>query len=96
MRTQEEIKAAAAVRHRARPKSAVRKLQGQPLRVWGVRLLLMVLGVILVHSLWPMPLEASRGWGGVLRAGLGGVVGVFLWSGFDYLRQLFKPRPPAV
>ena len=95
MRTQEEIIAAAIVRHRTRPQSAMRQLQGQPLWVWGVRLLLMVLGVMLVQSLWPMRLEASRGWLGDLRAGLCGVCGVFLWSGFDYLRQLFRPGPPT-
>ena len=55
----------------------------------------MVLGVILIHFLWPMRQEASRGWLGDLRAGLCGVVGVLLWSGFDYVWHRFWPGPPS-
>ena len=65
---------------------AIRKI---PIWVWGVRLILMFVGVMLVHTVWPMPLEASWGWGGYLRAGLIGVIGVLLCTSFDRVRQAF-------
>ena len=72
-----------------------RQLRETPKWVWAVKFLLILLGVILVHALWQMRLDASWGWVGDLRAGLGGMLGGALWVAFDLIRRVLSLRQPS-
>lgn len=72
-----------------------RQLRETPRWIWVVKFLLMLLGVMLVHALWRMRLDASWGWVGYLRAGLGGMLGGALWVAFDLIRRVLSLRQPS-
>ncbi len=72
-----------------------RQLRETPVWGWAVKFLLMFLSVMLVDTLWQMRLDASWGWAGYLRAGLGGMLGGALWVAFDLIRRAFIRRLPS-